>query len=192
MKPLLLSSLSILLLLTGCATSYGPRGITGGYSQTRIQDDIFTIVSDGNAYTHKSKVEYHALVRAAEITIQQGRTYFAILGSDLDIKTTQMFIPGQTFVNTNSSGSAYAQPSVNPYMPAKVNYYGNSYSTISSTPGFASSLQKPIVTLTIQTLPKRIEPCLDARQLLSGALEKRIKLSNETKTILGIQPQKKV
>jgi len=172
-------------LLSGCATGYGPRNISGGYSHTRIQNDVFTVLFDGNAYAHKSVIEYYALVRAAELTAQQGRQYMRIVGGDTDIKTSQIYMPGQTFVNTNTygnySGNAWATRYGN---QANVwgtgNYSGNTYTTMSSTPGYATTLQKPIVTLTVLTLPRRIDPCLDARQVLQGALEKRLKLQPAT------------
>ncbi len=36
-----------------------------------IQNDVFRILVDGNAYIHKSQIEYYALVRAAELTVKQ-------------------------------------------------------------------------------------------------------------------------
>ena len=53
------------VMLSGCATEYGPRQFAGGYSEVHIQNVVFRILVDGNAYIHKSQIEYYALVRAA-------------------------------------------------------------------------------------------------------------------------------
>ena len=41
---------------------------------------------------------------------------------------------------------------------------------------FPTIMQKPTVTMTLQTLPRRVDPCLDARQVLQGAIQKGLKL----------------
>ena len=41
---------------------------------------------------------------------------------------------------------------------------------------FPTIMQKPTVTMTVQTLPRRVDPCLDARQVLQGAIQKGLKL----------------
>ena len=83
------------VMLSGCATEYGPRQFAGGYSEVHIQNDVFRISVDGNAYIHKSQIEYYALVRAAELTVKQGRNYFRVIGANTDINSTNVFVPGQ-------------------------------------------------------------------------------------------------
>jgi hypothetical protein len=41
---------------------------------------------------------------------------------------------------------------------------------------FPTIMQKPTVTMTVKTLPGRVDPCLDARQVLQGAIQKGLKL----------------
>jgi hypothetical protein len=43
-------------------------------------------------FIHKSAVEYYALVRAAELTLQNGRDYFRVLGGDADVRTINVFV----------------------------------------------------------------------------------------------------
>jgi hypothetical protein len=50
------------------------------------------------------------------------------------------------------------------------------------------ALQKPVVTLDIQTLHGRVDPCLNARQVLQGAMEKKLKLEAATLSALGLSP----
>ena len=181
---------TLALSICGCATPYGPHQLAGGYSEVRIQNDIYRIVVDGNGFIHKSAVDYYALVRAAELTVQQGRNYFRVLGAETDVKTTDVFIPGQTFANTNMHGTGYAHATAYPigrnvYANAYGAYQANTFTTVSSTPSYSGAIQKPIVTIDIQTLPRRIDPCLDARQLLQGAVEKKLKLGPTTLSALS-------
>jgi hypothetical protein len=193
MKILPVLMLFALVMLAGCATPYGPHQLVGGYSHVRIQNDVFRIVFDGNAYIHKSAVDYYALVRAAELTVQNGREYFRVLGADTDVKTINVFIPGQTFATSSTYGTAYSRATAYPigrsvYASGYGVYNANTFTTVSSTPSYSTALQKPVVTLDIQTLPRRIDPCLNARQVLQGAIEKKLKLETATLSALGLSP----
>lgn len=53
---------------------------------------------------------------------------------------------------------------------------------------YSTALQKPVVTLDIQRLPRRVDPCLNARQVLQGAIEKKLKLEAATLSALGLSP----
>jgi hypothetical protein len=156
----------------------------------RIQNDVFRIVFDGNGFIHKSAVDYYALVRAAELTVQKGRDYFRVLGGDVDVRTINVFIPGQTFTTSNTYGTGYGRAIAYPigrnvYASAYGAYNTNTFTTVSSTPSYSTAIQKPIVTLDIQALPRRVDPCLDARQVLQGAIEKKLKLEPPTLVALG-------
>ena len=134
--------------------------------------------------------DYYALVRAAELTVQSGRDYFRILGGDTDIRTINVFIPGQTFATSNTYGTGYGQATAYPigrsvYASGYGTYRASTFTTVSSTPSYSTTIQRPIVTLDIQTLPRRIDPCLDARQVLQGAMEKNLKLQQATLATLG-------
>jgi hypothetical protein len=177
-------------MLSGCATPYGPHQLAGGYSDVRIQNDVFRIVFDGNGFIHKSAVDYYALVRAAELTVQNGREYFRVLGGDADVRTINVLIPGQTFATSNTYGTGYGRATAYPigrnvYASAYGAYNANTFTTVSSTPSYSTAIQKPIVTLDIQTLPWRVDPCLDARQVLQGAIEKKLKVEPATLAALG-------
>ena len=191
MKILPALTLFAVVILAGCATPYGPHQIAGGYSDVRIQNDVFRIVFDGNGFIHKSAVDYYALVRAAEITVQNGRDYFRVLGGDADVRTINVLIPGQTFATSNTYGAGYGRATAYPigrnvYASAYGAYNANTFTTVSSTPSYSTAIQKPIITLDIQTLPRRIDPCLDARQVLQGAIEKKLKLQSATLNVLGL------
>jgi hypothetical protein len=193
MKGFSFLALLTLMLFASCATPYAPHQLVGGYSHVRIQNDVFRIVFDGNAYIHKSAVDYYALVRAAELTVQNGRDYFRVLSADTDVKTINVHIPGQTFASSNTYGTAYGHATAYPigrnvYASGYGRYNASTFTTVSSTPSYSTALQKPVVTLDIQTLPRRIDPCLNARQVLQGAMEKKLKLEPATLNAIGLSP----
>lgn len=73
----------ILLLCTGCATTYSERGFFGtGYSEIRTNPDTFIVTFKGNAATYRDDVTKYALLRAAELTLQNGYKYFVVLASE--------------------------------------------------------------------------------------------------------------
>jgi hypothetical protein len=77
----------IILGLVGCArpTGYTKASsfLTGtkgyGYSDKRINGDEFSIVVLGNPLTSKARVAEIALLRAAHLTKEEGRTHFVIM-----------------------------------------------------------------------------------------------------------------
>ena len=77
--------LSILcLLLAGCATSYQPKSYTGGYTDTKLDDDKYRVTFSGNQHTSADKVEEYALLRAAEITLEYGYSHFITISESGD------------------------------------------------------------------------------------------------------------
>jgi len=82
MKHLLLSA-GAALALTACATgpsAYGPSdGRSLGFENTQIEKDRFRI-----AYTGRSEAEArdYALLRAAEIALNEGYSHFKVLGGN--------------------------------------------------------------------------------------------------------------
>jgi hypothetical protein len=85
----LIGSIIILIILglVGCARPTGYTkassyltGTTGyGYSDKRINGDEFSIVVLGNPSTSKARVAEIALLRAAHLTKEEGRTHFVII-----------------------------------------------------------------------------------------------------------------
>jgi hypothetical protein len=72
--PMLLLSLA----LGSCASSYGPRSLTGGYADARIDDNHYTVRFDGNGYTSSERVWNFWFYRCAELTAQKGFTFFTV------------------------------------------------------------------------------------------------------------------
>ena len=78
--------LTIVILLTGCATTYRPENLTGGYSDSQLTDKTYRVRFKGNNYTSRNQVEQLLLYRCAELTTQLGYAHFYVLSQDtLDI-----------------------------------------------------------------------------------------------------------
>src|ERR1700742_2196874 len=82
-----------LLLATGLAGCIGPtpyqpfvKGSAnpGGYSETRIEPERWRVSFAGNSMTSRETVEGYLLFRAAELTLQNGGDWFAIVDRQTD------------------------------------------------------------------------------------------------------------
>lgn len=93
------------LLLTvvacGTATPYQPyrpemsSGVHGGFSEERLAADRFRVRFHGNDFTSREKVEGYLLYRAAELTQQNGFTWFRIADrhTEHEIRTVEQRYP---------------------------------------------------------------------------------------------------
>lgn len=66
-----------LALLTACSTPYQPLGVTGGYTETRIAPDQYSVKFRGNGKTSADLVLNMYLFRCAELTLQNKFDVFA-------------------------------------------------------------------------------------------------------------------
>lgn len=71
-----------LLMLHGCATAYGKRGITGGYSDQRLDDTHYIVRFDGNGYASADRVWSFWIYRCAQLTAFYGFKYFSLDKND--------------------------------------------------------------------------------------------------------------
>lgn len=92
----------LLAMLSGCATSYQPHGWTGGYSTTQLADNAFKVTFSGNGYTTRGRAVDFALLRSAEVTLEHGFNYFAIIDGQSYSSQSAYTTPTTTY------GSAYA------------------------------------------------------------------------------------
>lgn len=70
-----------ILMINGCTTTYGPNGPShlGGYSEMRVAEDTYDVSFSNNGITVDTFAYDSALLRAAEVTIENGYTYFTVL-----------------------------------------------------------------------------------------------------------------
>lgn len=97
----------IVLLISGCATSYKPEGITGGFTETRLSENAFLINVRGNGYTGQTRVKEIALLRSAELGLKNGYSYFVVLEDNASIESYNTSF-GSSY---NTTGKIYADGS---------------------------------------------------------------------------------
>jgi hypothetical protein len=112
------------ILLCACATSYQPKTFTGGFSETRLAENIFQVSFRGNAYTDMERATDFTLLRSAEIALENGFRYFAIVDSQAWEKTGIVTTPVQTHTNIQAN---------------TLGTYGNQGSYSASTMGTATT-----------------------------------------------------
>lgn len=78
MKVRLTAFILICMLFVGCATSYGPNGVTGGYKEEKINDHTYVVAFSGNGHTSGDTVWYYWIYRCAELTRQNGFSAFSL------------------------------------------------------------------------------------------------------------------
>lgn len=78
-------------LLAACATAvgtaYGPADAKGyGYSEMRIEADRFRVTFAGDGATPPEVVEDYAMLRAAELALENGYDWFRVVGRSMDVQ----------------------------------------------------------------------------------------------------------
>ena len=74
------SVLVVALLLASCATGYGQKSFfSGGFEDTQLGPDIFRISFSGNDSTSMARTKDFALLRSAELALENGYPYFVVV-----------------------------------------------------------------------------------------------------------------
>jgi len=68
--------------LGGCASPYGPNTLVGGYHTEKLDESHWLVRYDGNGNTPRDQVWAYWLYRCAEVTQQNGYSYFTLLRSN--------------------------------------------------------------------------------------------------------------
>lgn len=123
--------LSLLLIsgIQGCATSYQSSGFSGGFSETQLAPNIFTVRFKGNGFTNEERANDFTLLRSAQLTVDSGHTHFAIIDSESKMVRSSYTTPTKTntYVNTNTT--------ITP-----LNSYGNTVAYSAYTSGTARTV----------------------------------------------------
>lgn len=111
-------------LLTAC-TTYQPNGFTGGYSETRLGENIFNVNFRGNGYTSRERVYDFALLRSAELADKYGYNYFIIVDSK-DYTSNTAYTTRKTYNTTfdafgNATTTSYGGETYNISKPSSSN-----------------------------------------------------------------------
>jgi hypothetical protein len=147
--------------------------------------NIYTVNFSANGFTNTSDCERKALYRCAELTILDGCKYFELLQGGTGVNTEVSYLPGQTTVNTNSYVHGYGSANATGFSAGNTYYgnaygtasaYGNSTTTITSTPPTPIYVQKPETAFTIRSTNKSSASTYDAKSLAIEARQKKLKL----------------
>jgi len=165
----LLIAAVILASVAGCATPYGKYGIAGGYKDSRIDENTFSISVDTNGYTSQQTTSMHGLYRASELTVENGFDYFVIVEGARNSTSMTIAMPGTSTSNTT------------------VNVYGSTAygrTTTHSSPTTYIPVVFPNSTLVIKTYkgakPEGVPNAYDARSVMKYLAPQ-----------IGVEPAKK-
>jgi hypothetical protein len=111
---------SLALILTSCASSYGPECMTGGYDNKTISKGVYAATFAGNGYTDKARTDDLALLRACEVAKSDGYQKFEVLKSYTGSIMDAYQVPG--VMTTSGSFSSNGYSSVSIYTPPSVGY----------------------------------------------------------------------
>jgi hypothetical protein len=123
--------ISILLLVTSCATPYQSKGLGGGYTDSKLAgDNTYMVNFQGNSYTSADEAYKSALRRCAELTKQNGYSYFVIFDSSTSMRTSTYVTPVQSATDSVYTGAVY-ENNDNAYIEGNVNIVKRPYVSIS-------------------------------------------------------------
>ncbi len=132
--------LALFILLQACATGYKKDGLTGGFSETRLDENIFMVSFRGNGYTKTERAIDFTLLRCAELTLQHGFKYFIVTEANTSVKVSTYKTPKTSY----TSGTAYGSNGTT---------YG--YATTTKHGGDTYEVHKPSTSNTIVCYKER-------------------------------------
>jgi hypothetical protein len=86
-----LIALSAACLLASCVTAYQPDGVSGGYSDQLRNGNTARVSFRGNPLTTAEAVHTFLLRRCAEITLQDGYSYFVLVHTEAPNEASDNF-----------------------------------------------------------------------------------------------------
>lgn len=128
--------------VSACATQYQRQGFSGGYTETQLDNNVYRVSFRGNGYTSAERAADFNLLRCAELTLQNGYKYFAVVEGREGTNYSTYTTPTQTY----TTGSAYVAGNA---------VYGNA--TTTTYGGRTFVFAKPSSTNTIIMLRERNE-----------------------------------
>lgn len=121
-------SIILLLVLQGCATSYQSHSFTGGFSESRFDENVFKVSFRGNGFTSRERASDLNLLRSAELALENGYKYFVIVEAESYQRNSTIKTPSTTYGNVNSYGNtatfsatAYGGQAINVSQPSTSN-----------------------------------------------------------------------
>ncbi len=130
MKKLILFTF-IIINLSGYS-QYRKLGITGGYDDTKLNENTFNVSFQGNGFTTQNKCIEFTLLRCAEVTLENDYAFFIVIDNNDYIKYSTYTTPQHTTTSFNANvfnynfsnklGTSNINGNINSYT-----YGGNTY-----------------------------------------------------------------
>ena len=116
------AAIAVVLMLNGCATPYGKYGALGGYTDSRVDANTFSITVDNNGFSSQQVTSMHAMYRAAELTVEHDYDYFVIASGASNPTSMTMVTRGSSTSSTTVStfGSTATARTKTQYAPMTV------------------------------------------------------------------------
>jgi len=106
--PHTIAAVLMVATLFACATPYGGKGFLGGFTDSQIDQNTFSVSVDTNGFTSQQTTSMHAFYRAAELTVEHGFDYFVIADDASTSTLVATAMPGDTLGST--AGAVYSAP----------------------------------------------------------------------------------
>ena len=103
MRGKFLTVIAAVSILAGCATAYQPEGLSGGFTETQLDTNVWKVSFAGNGYTRGERAEDFAMLRSAELALANGFTHFAFASSRTGTETSTMTTPTTSYSSGNAS-----------------------------------------------------------------------------------------
>ena len=162
--------LSIYLLLVACAEPSAYRSINldperqYGYSEIQLSENVFQIRFKGNSVTSSERAEDFSLLRGAELALEHGFKYFALMDSESKKDTYKVRTPLRVYVYGHTYPGYYYQDYGYGHFPP---YYGyNRVGSFTVTGGEEYNVSKPKamkIIVCFKSKPKKNPGVLDAK-----------------------------
>jgi hypothetical protein len=140
MKTIFYFLFSTIVLFISCVTPYQTTGYTGGYSETQLAENVFSVVFSGNGYTSFERTTNYCLLRCAELAKMNGFDYFVIVENKERVSQSTYTTPS----NYNTTGRVNSVGNTT---------YGNFNTT--SSGGQTYNITKPSVNNTIKCFKEK-------------------------------------
>jgi hypothetical protein len=93
------------LLVAGCATKYQPSAASGGFTETRLSENTWRVSFRGNAATRSDRTDDLALLRAADLAVQNGYRFIRVQNARTNTSTVNWSMPAYTTVQGTAKTS---------------------------------------------------------------------------------------
>lgn len=117
----LFSVLGIALGLCACATPYRPANRGKGYTDSQISSNEFQVGFQGNRNTTLEEVYDFALLRSAEVVLQHGCHFFAVMDAT-NTSSARSYIAHQRYYTGSTLFGPLNLPMHGPYGPSPSGY----------------------------------------------------------------------